>query len=512
MVKVKAENLKTKEEKKIVNLKTRPPIVTILGHVDQGKTTLLDYLRQTKVAEKEVGGITQRIGADEIKFSFGPNKELKRITFIDTPGHEIFTKLRERGAAVADFVLLLIAIDDGVKPQTIESIEFLKAFELPFIVVLNKIDKKGFDPNRIFQNLNDRGVVVEDWGGNVPVVKISAKTGENIDQLLEMITIMAELKELNYDPDQPASGFVLEAVRDAQKGIIVSVVIQAGRLEIGDSIATATASAKVKFMENNQNQRLDLIEPSAAALIGGFKNLPLVGEIFRFSTEASLNEVQSNLIEEEAKTRQKYIIGVKPNLSQAETDEDVYWFNLKADSLGSLEALEKIIRKIGQEKNLNFKIVKADLGLIGSDDLRLIKSDRYFLVAFNIRTNKEVRDQIKDLKINFFDGDVIYELENKVTQKLEKANVEAESAVELNVLAVFNRLKNKQTIGGEVVSGPIKSNQSFKIIRAEAEIGVGKILSLEKDKKSTRQINQGLGGFIVGADVEIKTGDRLVVK
>jgi len=481
----------------------RPPIVVVLGHIDHGKTTLIDYLRQVQTASREAGGITQRLNAYEFEFELlSEQGRKKKITFIDTPGHQVFTSLRERGAEVADLALLIVAGDSGVQPQTLESLELLRAFSLPFIVVVTKIDKPNADPNRVFQQLSEHNVVVEEWGGQVPAIAVSAKSGEHIEELLELIILMSELKGLYYQPG-PAQGFVLEARKDPQKGPLAAVIVQNGKLKLGDTLVTATTAFKAKFIEDSSGQRVTEAMPSAPVLIGGLKQLPLVGEIFKVVAENEILMVQSQLQNQERSVKQKYLI------SETEPVEG-YNFILRADTVGSLEAIEKILQRLASNKQVQVKVIKADLGQLTLDDLKLAKATASTLVAFNTKIPREMTEQIRLWKLQLLEGTVIYELEEKLEMLLEKGVEAGEVVGQLKVLAVFRQVKDKQTVGGEILQGKLAVGQRLKVIREEVEQGEGKIVSLEQNKQPVSEVSAGLCGLVIRSASIIKPGDLLV--
>jgi translation initiation factor IF-2 len=329
----------------------KPPIVVVLGHIDHGKTTLLDYIRKTNVALKEAGGITQKIGAYEIEF------DKEKITFIDTPGHSAFNNLRQRGVKVADIGILVIAADDGVKEQTKESLEYLKSANLPFIVALNKIDKKEADPQRVISQLVELDVIPEKWGGQVPLVEISAKTGQGVDELLETIILLRDIYDLKVETEKPGSGFILESIKDPKRGILASAILTEGKINYGDILITPTTFAKIKIFEDDLGQKIESAFPSKPFLVGNFEDLPLVGEEFQIGTEEKIKEIQKELKEKETEILKRVVISALP---EKETYD--YLLIIKADHIGSLEALENIFSKLAKENNLNLKIIKADLG------------------------------------------------------------------------------------------------------------------------------------------------------
>jgi translation initiation factor IF-2 len=324
----------------------KPPIVTILGHVDHGKTSLLDYIRKTNVASLEAGGITQKIGAYEIEFKG------EKITFIDTPGHEAFTKLRERGSKIADLAILVVAADEGVKPQTKESLEFLKAFNIPFIVALNKIDKKEADPERVLGELTEIGVIPEKWGGETPIIYTSAKTGEGVDELLETIIILRDLYDIKTEDEGNAEGYILEVFKDPKRGILASLIINKGKLKFGDFLVTASSYGKVRILEDDLGNKIKEAKPSKPVLVGNFEALPSAGEEFRVISEEEKEKVQKILQEKEKEYFKKFIF------VSSESRGDINLI-VRADHIGSLEALDKVLQNLAERLQINIKNYKT---------------------------------------------------------------------------------------------------------------------------------------------------------
>ncbi len=477
----------------------KPPIVVVLGHIDHGKTTLLDAIRKTNIAFKEAGGITQKIGAYEVIF----NNE--KITFIDTPGHEAFNRLRERGVKVADLGILVIAADEGVKEQTKESLEYLKGANLPFIIVLTKIDKKEADSQRVIAQLVELGVMPEKWGGEVPLIEVAALKGQGLDELLETLILLRDIYDLKVETEKPGQGFILEAFKDDRRGILASAIVSEGKVNYGDYLITKTAFCKIKIFEDDLGNKIQEAYPSKPFLVGNFNALPLVGETFEIGQFEDIKKIQEKLKAIEEALKKKIIFEI-------EKPEGEYLLILKADHIGSLEALENIFEKIAKEKKLNLRIIKTSLGSLTFEDVNLAKDLGAILISFNVKNKKEILDMIKNFNLVFFEGNVIYELEEKFLNYLE----EIKSGVfipkgELEVLATFGRTKTKKTIGGRVTLGKLRINQRVVILRDDNKIGYGKIISIEKNKIPTDEVGENdLCGLIIETIKDIEVGDKII--
>jgi translation initiation factor IF-2 len=529
----------------------RPPIVVVMGHVDHGKTTLLDTIRKTNVAAKEAGGITQSVGAYEITHpqinadkksaqisadknpresaasegspstSSGRPSETsgRKITFIDTPGHEAFSKMRSRGAHVADLAVLVVAADEGVKPQTKESIEVLQRTETPFIVAITKIDKSGADVEKTKNDLTSAGVLLEGYGGEVSYEPVSAKTGEHIPELLDLILLAADVEHLIYDPAATAEGFILEARVDRQRGLEATVIVKNGTLRQGDQIATPTARGRIKIMENFLGKPAKALEPSAPALIIGFEKLPQVGEEFR-----SAPTLDANSFAKPAAVPAK--AAMAPLATRDEEEKPKLNVILKAADGGALEALSGIVRNIASEKPL--KVAGESVGDVNDNDVKLAISTGAVIIAFRSRTDKASKSLAEANRITVIASDVIYDLVKAIEEFLiqfEKPPVTGE----LEVLAIFNQTKpEKQIVGGKVVSGVFKDKASVQIVRGDPStpstgsgqassgqgrvVGQGRVLNLQQQKKDTAQVLAGNeAGVLVSSPMLIQTGDKLVI-
>ena len=479
---------------------SRPPVVVVMGHVDHGKTSLLDYIRKTNVAAREAGGITQSVGAYEIVHNN------RKITFIDTPGHEAFTKMRSRGAQIADLAILVVAAEEGLKPQTKESIKILTDTKTPFVVAINKIDKPEANVDKVKNELTSEGVLLEGYGGHVSFEPISAKTGQNINELLDLILLAADYENLTYASEAPASGFILEAKVDPRRGMEVTAILKNGTLKQGDEIATATAKGKIKILENFQGEKASALEPSSPALIIGFENLPQVGEEFVAGKNLETGAVN------------KIIPSANRGITQAEAqDENAIKFIVKASDSGSLEALLAIVKALPSERPV--LILDEAVGDVGDNDVKNAAASKAIILGFKNKVSKSSQNLADIQKVRILTGDIVYHLIKEVETVLAKPEALA-VAGRLEILAVFNQQKlAKQLVGGKVTEGVMKNRANFEIMRANAEtselhlVGHGKILSLESNKLEVQQVEAGKEcGFMANSSMAIQKGDQIVIK
>ena len=475
---------------------SRPPVVVVMGHVDHGKTTLIDYIRKTNVAEREAGNITQSIGAYEIEHGG------RKITFIDTPGHEAFTKMRSRGANVADLAILIISATEGPKPQTLESIKILNESKTSFVVAINKIDDPGADINKVKNQLTEAGVLLEGYGGSVSFQPISAKKGDGVNDLLDLIILAADVEELTYSPTAPVSGFILEAKIDPRRGQEVSVVVKNGTLKQGGEISTVTAKGKVKILENFLGKPAKELLPSAPALIIGFEKLPKVGEEFFGGCDKF--QLQSSTI-------------LAPTTEAVSPDDDTFIrIILKASDAGSLEALSAIIRALKSEKKVC--ILTEAVGDIADNDIKNAIASNAIVIGFKNKVAKQAKNLAEINEVKIITSEIIYDLVKTVEEILAKPIGPAVKG-RLEILAVFNQTKaSKQLVGGKVTEGIFKNKNSFEILRIDTEgkeemIGHGKILSLRSGKAEVNEVIAGNEcGFIANSSNIINVGDYLVIK
>lgn len=478
------------------NLISRPPIVVVLGHVDHGKTTLLDYIRKTKVAEKEAGGITQHIGAYEIEVKG------KRITFLDTPGHEAFSNIRSRGAKAADVALLVVAADEGAKPQTKESLDCIKQAQIPFIVVMTKIDKEDANPEKIKKGLTDLGIFLEGWGGDVPCAEVSSKTGKGIDELLELILLVAEMEELKANPHQPASGIVIESHLDSRRGITATLIITNGTLHLKDKIAAGSAKGKVKILEDFQGKIIREVTFSSPIRVIGFEALPSAGEEFFACGE--------ELKEEETKINPR-ILAKQLGDKNAQLKIPVI---IKSDTSSSSEALECVIDQLGQEKGWLFLILKNEVGDLSEGDLKIIPQERTLVISFRINKKPEISTIfLANKNLIPLEGEIIYEIKDKIQKIIENQFINKpteEILGKLEALTIFHPEKGNQLIGGKVIEGLARNKVKVRILRNKEIIGEGKIVNLQKNRVDVNEVaTGGECGILIDCSKLIEKGDLL---
>lgn len=488
---------KDKKLKKEAGFISRPPIVVIMGHIDHGKTTLLDFIRKTKITEKEVGGITQHIGAYEIEFKG------KRITFIDTPGHEAFSKMRSRGVKVADVAILVVAADEGVKEQTKEAIRHIKEAEIPFIVAINKIDKPGANPEKVKKELAESEVLVESWGGKVPSVEISAKSGEHIDELLELILIVAELEELKANPQEPASGIIIEARLDSRRGPLATLIVKNGTLKNGDYIAAGSAIGRVKFLENDRGQTLKEVTFSTPALCGGFETVPQVGEEFFGHSQKTALE---NLMAEKIK-----LTLIEPTTKETAAGKFLK-IVLKADVSGSLEAIADSLSNLSHE-DIGIRLIKKEVGEVNESDVKLAEALGGVIIAFRVKIPPAIQNFSRERKIEIISSDIIYDLLEKVKKLMKEAigpKTQRLDLGQMKVLAIFRTEKNRMIIGGKVIGGKIEKGTKIEVLRNNEIIGSGRPVSLKQGQKEVAEVKEGMEcGVMFEGEIKIEVGDVL---
>ncbi|MFA5747501.1 MAG: translation initiation factor IF-2 [Candidatus Absconditabacterales bacterium] len=476
-------------DKESENLLPRSPIVTIMGHVDHGKTSLLDYLRKTSIAEGEAGGITQSIGASVLEH------EGKKICFIDTPGHELFTNLRSRGAKLTNIAVIVIAADDSVMPQTVESIGHAKAAGVPIIIAITKIDKPGKNIDQIKTDMAKHGLTPEDRGGDVPVIGISSKTGKGIPDLLETILIQAELLNLKYNPDRSAVGVVLDAHKDPKQGVISTIIVMTGTLKVGDIILAYNTYGKVKRMQNWKGQNINKATGGEPVQILGISDLPEPGRIVEVVKNEKEAQNKTALIQDQIKKQspdsavQQFISQLKSGAKESELR-----LILKSDGSSSLEALKQAVDGIQLPKNVTVKVIHSDVGHFSDSDLSLAQASSALLMGFNISLNTILKKKAESMKIEMKNFDIIYELTDYL-DKLLKGMIEIEKHEvvigKLEVLAIFFRKAKDMTIGGKVIRGRIKSKIKFRVIKGEEILGNGELVSLHRNKDEVKEVGEG---------------------
>jgi translation initiation factor IF-2 len=491
------------DKKNEENIIERPPVVVIMGHIDHGKSTLLDYIRKTNVVDKETGGITQNISAYEVTHSINDSKTEKKITFIDTPGHESFSKMRERGAQIADIAILIVSAEDGVKPQTIEAWKTIAENEIPCIVAINKVDKPNANVEKTKTELAENEIYLENYGGKIPFVEISAKTGTGINDLLSLINIIAEMENFTGNHKEPASGFVLEANLDSKRGTQATLVVKNGTLSKGMTVVVENSICSTNIMEDFKGKKINEITFSSPVCLVGFNKIPKIGAKF-LSFEKKRD---AEKYAEEWKAEEK----VDKNKKEEETNKKIIPIILKADISGSLEAIEKEIKKI-QAPNAEFKIVQKGVGPIGESDIKTISGgENVIVIGFNVKIDNSATELAskRGISISFFD--IIYKMTEWLEIEMENRRPKVETVETLGktkILKVFSRTKERQIVGGKVLKGQMLLDKVIKILRRDFEIGRGRIVNLEKGKTKVSTVEEGSEfGMMIESKIEIVEGD-----
>ena len=492
------------------DLVERPPVVTIMGHVDHGKTTLLDYIRKSNVASGEAGGITQEIGAYQVECNG------KKITFIDTPGHAAFTEMRARGASVTDIVIIIVAADDGIMPQTKEAIDHAKAAGVPIIVCINKIDKPEANIDRVMTGLVEAGLTPEEWGGDTIVTKISAKTGEGVDELLENILLIAEMQELKANPNRYATGAVLESKMDKHVGAVATLLISNGTLRLGDPIVVGTAFGKVRTLKDDLGRNIVEAPPAMPVEITGLSSVPSAGDKFMaFETEKQAKQIASDraLREKDADTNRT---GMSLEELFGKINEGLKEINvvLKTDTNGSLEAVKSSLEKIEVE-GVKINVIRGAVGGITESDIVLASASNALIIGFNVRGNNKVLDMAKQYSIEIRLYDIIY----KLVEDMEKAMkgmlepiYEEKVTGTAEIRQLFKFSKVGMIAGCHVTSGTIKNNDKARVVRDSIVIYNGSIKSLQHEKDQVKEMSKDHDcGLTLDNFQDYKEGDIIEV-
>lgn len=479
------------------NLQRRPPVVTIMGHVDHGKTTLLDSIRKTKVAQGEAGGITQHIGAYHVDVEH--NGETQQVVFLDTPGHEAFTAMRARGARVTDIAILVVAADDGVRPQTIEAISHAKAAEVPIVVAINKIDKEEAQPDRVKQELTEHGLVAEEWGGDTIMVPVSALTGENLDTLLEMILLVAEVEDLYANPDRPAKGTVIEAHLDKAKGPVATLLIQNGTLRVGDILVAGSVFGKVRAMVDDRGKRVEAGSPSFAVEVLGLSDVPAAGDEFEvYLDEKEARAIASNRTDQQRISRLQQAMSSRRvslnTLSSQAQEGDLKELNLilKADVQGSVEAILAALQQLPQ-KEVQVRVLLAAPGEITETDVDLAAASSAVIIGFNTTFASGARQAADQAGVDVRDYSVIYALLDDIQGAMEgllEPELVEEPLGQVEVRAVFTVGKGA-VAGCYVKEGKVIRNSKLRVRRGGEVIFEGNLDSLKRMKEDAKEVNAG---------------------
>ncbi len=482
----------------------RPPVVAILGHIDHGKSTLLDYIRKTNIVEGEAGGITQRISAYEVE------RGDQKITFIDTPGHEAFAGMRERGAGTADIAILVVSAEDGVKPQTVDAYKEIEKAKVPYIVAINKIDKPAANVERVKMTLAEAGIYLEGYGGSVSYVPISAKTGQGVDELLDLIVLTADVTGLTGDSSKPAEGTVIEAHRDPKKGISATLVIKDGSMGPGMFVACGSAFSPTRIIESHVGKKITEATFSSPVRLVGWNKAPQVGGHFvTFESKRDLEEYVEAAEEEERKPKAK--VPENAERTGEEAPKVVIPLIIKADVQGSVEAIEHEIKKIKSER-VTLKTVSASIGDVTESDIKVAAgSSDALVVGFNVKVDSQAAAMIERLGIKHANFDIIYNLrewlEEKVKERTPKVQTE-EVMGKAKILKFFSRAKDRQIVGGKVTDREISLGHKVKVFRRETLIGEGFIRELQQTKVKTSSVQEGFEfGAMVECAIELAPGD-----
>ncbi len=484
------------------NLQSRPPVVTILGHVDHGKTTLLDTIRKTNIVAREAGGITQHIRAYQVK------KKGQWITFIDTPGHEAFSAMRERGVSIADIAVLVVAADDGVRPQTQEVIAYLKEKKIPTIVAINKIDKPEANIMKVKKELSENGILLEDWGGKIMSAEISAKNNIGIDDLLEKIILLSEIEEFKADTKRDGLAVVLEAHLDPYRGPLATVLVKTGTLKVGQDIVAGTSFGRIRKMEDYNGKNINEAFPSMPVTLIGLNSTPNTNDIVQTVSNKTTARLKSKKMSESAQ---------KTRINGQEEKESLIKklpIIIKADVQGSVEAIEQILNTIKNDE-VALEYITSGVGNISESDIKLAESAKAEIFGFNVYVTPVAARlaEANGIKIHLFK--IIYELveciKNQLAELLPPEIVRTDLG-SLKVLAIFKRGKHEMIVGGRVGNGKIIKGALVEVEREKNIIGKGKIINLQMNKENVEEVKQGNEcGLVFSGEIKIQTGDKLIV-
>ena len=489
------------------DLQERPPVITIMGHVDHGKTSLLDAIRKTNVVSGEAGGITQHIGAYQIKYND------KYITFIDTPGHAAFTEMRARGASITDIVIIIVAADDGVMPQTREAIDHAKAAGVPIVVAVNKIDKPEANPDRVLTEMSQAGITPDTWGGDTLFVNISAKTGQGIPELLENLLLISEMQELKANPNRYASGTVIESKLDKSLGVVSTVLIQNGTLRLGDAVVVGNYAGKIRTLKNDRGENLVEAAPSMPVSITGISEVPSAGDKFMaFESEKKAKSIseQRILSAKKKSMNSSGSVSLDDLFNRIEAGEKEVNVILKADVKGSEEAVKNSLTKLDVE-GIKVNVIRSSVGAISESDVVLAAASKAIIIGFNIRPNNKVIDYAKEQGVDIRFYNIIYkvveEMEAALKGKLEPT-YEEKVLGQAEVRRLFKFSKVGTIAGSYVTDGIIKRDAKARVIRDGVVIYDGNINSVAREKEQVKEVKQGLEcGITVENFNDIKEND-----
>ena len=503
--------LEVAKEETRENLKPRPPVVTVMGHVDHGKTSLLDAIRQEDVAAGEAGGITQHIGAYKVQVGE------KSVVFVDTPGHEAFTRMRARGAKVTDIVVLVVAADDGVMPQTREAVDHAKAANVPIIVAINKIDKPEAQPERVKRQLSDMGLMPAEWGGETEFVEVSAKQKKNLDKLLEIILLVADLRELKANPDAPASGTVLESRVDKGRGPVATVLVQNGTLNNGDFFIVGSVFGKVRAMFDDHGRPVKIAPPSTPIEVLGLQGVPEAGDHFQVTDEAKARHVVEFRQSKQRDAALRASAGSRITLDQLHEQLKAGEVKelpivIKADVQGSAEVLEEMLPRLSTDQ-VKLKIISAGVGTVTENDILLASASGAIVIAFGVRPDRKAQDLAQQEKVDIRTHNIIYEVSDEIKKAMEGLlePVFQENYVGRAEVRNTFRIKGSGTVAGcYVTDGVIKRDSQIRVMRDGAVIYTSKLSSLKRFKDDASEVRTGFEcGLGIANFNDVKVGDIL---
>ena len=482
----------------------RPPVVVVMGHIDHGKSTLLDYIRKTNVVDGEAGGITQHLSAYEVAHK-DPEGNDRKITFLDTPGHEAFVGMRSRGAQSADIAILVVSAEDSVKAQTLEAWKTINDYKLPYIVAINKIDKPNANPEKVKMDLAEKGIYLEGFGGDVSFAEISAKKGTGIDHLLELILLVADINEFTGNPNSTAEGIVIESHLDPKRGITATLIVRNGTLKKGMFVQVGGATAGTRIMENFRLKPTDKTGLSEPVGIVGWSEMPEVGHEFHcFETknEAEAAAKKTDKVQEKNSVPKNKYDSIKkiPII-------------IRADTTGGAEAVLSEIKKL-EMPTIGWNVLSCGVGNIGENDIRSASIDtESIIVGFNTKLDPRAREANEQAHVTVENFTIIYKLSEHIQEVIESRRPRIETthvSGSLKVQKTFNRTKDRQVVGGLVLSGEVNTGNDIRIMRRDNEIGLGTIIGLEQNKNKTKCVAEGVQcGTLVEARIEIAPGDVL---
>ena len=490
---------------------SRPPVVAVMGHVDHGKTSLLDRIRSSSVVDKEAGGITQHISAYQI------NHKGRDITFLDTPGHEAFSAIREHGAQLTDIVIIVIAADEGMKPQTVEAIRYAKKAGAKIVVAANKIDKEGADINKLKQQLSEQGLMVEEWGGDTVVLEVSAKTGQGIEELLDMLLLVTDIEELKADIDVPARGLIIESHLETGRGPVARSLVEAGILKVGDYIVAGSSYGKIKTLQDDKGNNIKQAKPSSPVTISGFKTLPEFGDEFNvYPTEKAARDAIGLLLKSRSDSSSRLDISSNELIRLINRNNQMQELNviIKADVQGSLTSVMDSLKALDTDE-VAVRFVGTGVGPISDNDIHLANTSSAIIYGFNVSVPASSRQQSKRYKVNIREYKVIYELIDDVKEEL--SNLLAPEVVEkelgkLTIKGIFKTTKTEIICGGEVISGKLEVPALARIKRNKEEIAIVEVTNLKKGPNDVKAVFEGeMCGLNIKTKqkVDLQEGDKL---